>query len=115
MVKIYGIPNCDTVKKTLDFFKAKKIAVQFHNYKTEGISDKKLKEWFGSVGINKVVNKVSSTYKKLSEEQKIVLDNPETAILLLQEFPSIIKRPIVEHKEQTLVGFKKDEYEAVFQ
>lgn len=114
MVKLYGIPNCDTVKKTLDFFKSKNIEVQFHNYKTEGISDKKLIEWFNTLGINKVVNKASSTYKKLTDEQKSALENPETAIAILQEHTSVIKRPTVEHAKGTLIGFKKEEYESVF-
>jgi arsenate reductase len=114
MVKIYGIPNCDTVKKTLDFFKSKDIEIQFHNYKTEGISEEKLSEWFNKLGINKVVNKASSTYKKLTDEQKLALENPETAIPILQEHTSVIKRPTVEHKKGTLIGFKKEEYETVF-
>lgn len=114
MIELYGIPNCDTVKKTLDFFKAKNLKVNFHNFKSDGISDKKLNEWFEVLGINKVVNKKSSTIKKLNDEDRAALENPVTAIPLLQEHTSIIKRPVVEYQGKTLIGFNKEEYEEVF-
>ncbi|MDT4887524.1 hypothetical protein FQZ97_1239860 [compost metagenome] len=114
MVKLYGIPNCDTVKKTLTYFKDKNIPVSFHNFKTEGISAEKLEEWFSAAGINKVVNKKSTTYKDLGEAFKKALETPEAAIPILQEHTSIVKRPVVEAHGKTLLGFKKEEYDSLF-
>lgn len=114
MVTLYGIPNCDTVKKTLTYFKEKNIPVSFHNFKTEGISAEKLEEWFSAAGINKVVNKASSTYKGLDEAARKALEEPHSAIPVIQEHTSVIKRPIVEARGKTLVGFKKDEYDEIF-
>lgn len=114
MVKMYGIPNCGTVKKALDYFKAKNIKIEFHNYKTDGISEEKLQEWFSNLDFNKVVNKKSSTYRTLSDAQKEALNAPETAIPILQEFTSIIKRPLVESSNLYLVGFSEEDYNPHF-
>ncbi|MBX2953757.1 MAG: Spx/MgsR family RNA polymerase-binding regulatory protein [Leadbetterella sp.] len=114
MVKLYGIPNCDTVKKTLTYFREKNIPVSFHNFKTDGISAEKLEEWFAAAGINKVVNKNSTTYKELDESAKKALENPSTAIPVIQEHTSLVKRPVVEADGKTLLGFKKDEYDKTF-
>ncbi len=114
MVKLYGIPNCDTVKKTLTYFKEKNIPVSFHNFKTEGISAEKLEEWFSAAGINKVVNKNSTTYKDLDESLKKALESPQSAIPVIQEYTSIVKRPVVETGGKTLLGFKKEDYDSLF-
>ena len=114
MVKLYGIPNCDTVKKALTYFKDKGIPVSFHNFKTDGISAEKLEEWFSATGINKVVNKASTTYKDLDESLKQALESPPSAIPIIQEHTSIIKRPVVEAHGKTLLGFKKDDYDTIF-
>ncbi len=114
MVTLYGIPNCDTVKKALTYFKEKNIPVSFHNFKTEGISGEKLEEWFSAAGINTVVNKKSSTYKGLDDTAKAALENASSAIPLIGEHTSVIKRPVVEVAGKTLVGFKKEEYDSLF-
>jgi len=114
MVKLYGIPNCDAVKKTLTYFKEKNIPVSFHNFKTEGISAEKLEEWFSAAGINKVVNKASTTYKNLDDSSKKALETPASAIPVILDNTSVIKRPVVEAGEKTLLGFKKEEYDSIF-
>lgn len=114
MVKLYGIPNCDTVKKALTYFKDKNIPVSFHNFKTDGISAEKLEEWFSAAGINKVVNKNSTTYKDLDDPAKEALESPQSAIPILQEHTSIVKRPVVETQGKTLLGFRKDDYDSLF-
>jgi|SRR5690606_22046662 arsenate reductase len=111
-ITIYGIPNCDTVKKALTYLKDNEISFTFHNFKTEGISDKKLKEWFSAFGLNKVINKVSATYKKI--EDKTALENEESALKIIKENPSIIKRPVLEFGDKKHLGFKKEEYDALF-
>ena len=114
MVQLYGIPNCDTVKKALTYFKDKNIPVSFHNFKTGGISAEKLEEWFSVAGINKVVNKASTTYKELDEPLKKALESPDSAIPIIQEHTSVVKRPVVEAHGKTLLGFKKEEYDSLF-
>jgi arsenate reductase len=111
-VTLYGIPNCDTVKKAQTYLKDNEIPYTFHNFKTEGISDKKLKEWFHALGFNKVINKVSASYKKL--EDKSPLEQEETALDLVQANTSIIKRPVLEWGDKKLIGYKKEEYDALF-
>ena len=115
MVKLYGIPNCDTVKKTLTYFKDKNIPVSFHNFKTDGISKEKLEAWFSAVGPDRVVNKKSTTYKGLADDLKAALEVPASAIPVLQQHTSVIKRPVVEAGGKTLIGFRKEEYDQVFQ
>lgn len=110
-VTIYGIPNCDTVKKALTYLKDNDVPFAFHNFKTEGISDKKLKEWFRFFGFNKVINKVSSTYKKL--EDKSPLEKEETAYEVVKANTSILKRPVLEFGDKKLIGFKKEEYDSL--
>lgn len=114
MVTLYGIPNCDTVKKAMTYFKEKNIAVTFHNFKTAGISAEKLEEWFSAAGINKVVNKKSTTYKDLDEPLKNALESPQSAIPVIREYTSLVKRPVVEAQGKTLLGFKREEYDSLF-
>jgi arsenate reductase len=111
-VKIYGIPNCDTVKKAITYLKDNQVPYTFHNFKTDGISPEKLKEWFETFGFNKVVNKSSSTYRAL--EDKSLVETPESAIKILEASPSMIKRPILENGANKRIGFKKEEYDELF-
>lgn len=115
MYIIYGIPNCDSVKKTVTWLNTHKIQFQFHNYKTEGISKSKLKGWCKQKGWNVLLNKKSSTWRALDEStQKNILDE-KTAINLMIESTSIIKRPVVEENDIVLtIGFDANEFEAIF-
>ena len=114
MIELYGIPNCNTVKKSLDFFKDKNIGLNFHNFKTEGISKEKFEEWVSSLGINNVINKKSATYRKLTDEEKQKLNDEESAFSIIKENTSIIKRPVVEYKGKFLLGFDEETYEKSF-
>ncbi|RYU97599.1 Spx/MgsR family RNA polymerase-binding regulatory protein [Emticicia agri] len=114
MLTVYGIPNCDTVKKTLDWFKTHNIAYQFHDYRKEGISADKLKEWLAQEPIDKIFNKNSTTFKELSEEIKSSISDEKAAINLMMNSNSIIKRPIVEDGTIKAIGFKADQYKAIF-
>jgi arsenate reductase (glutaredoxin) len=104
-VKIYGIPNCDTMKKAFDFMKANGVAYDFHDYKTQGIDATKLKSWVKSIGWEKVLNKGSTTFQALSVEEKTGLDEAR-AINLMVAQPSMIKRPIWEVGDNLYAGFK---------
>lgn len=110
---LYGIPNCDTTKKAMNWLKLKKIDFTFHNYKASGISVKKLNEWCDKAGWEKILNKRSTTWRELPvAKQKTVTDQP-TAVLVMQQNNSIIKRPVLEYKEQLLIGFEEKKYAGV--
>jgi arsenate reductase (glutaredoxin) len=104
-VKIYGIPNCDTMKKAFDFLKANGIVFDFHDYKAAGIDAAKLKTWAKSIGWEKVLNKGSTTFKDLPDDAKAGLDEAK-AIKLMVAQPSMIKRPIWEIGDNIYAGFK---------
>jgi Spx/MgsR family transcriptional regulator len=105
MIKVYGIPNCDTIKKTQDWLNKNKVAYEFHDYKKEGITASKLKEWIKLVGWETLFNKKSSTWKKLKDESGQEVTTATEAIKIMQANNSIIKRPVVEHNGTILVGF----------
>lgn len=112
MIKIYEIKNCETVKKALLWLDNHKIKYQFHDYKKEGISDEKLQEFVNQFGWEKVVNSRGTTFRKLSEEEKPT--NQKSAITLIKQQTSIIKRPIVEGDKIWLIGFDENEYKKAF-
>ncbi|MGN6639155.1 MAG: Spx/MgsR family RNA polymerase-binding regulatory protein [Mucilaginibacter sp.] len=111
---VYGIPNCDTVKKALTWFKANNIDFEFHNFKKEGISAKKLKEWDKKAGLEKILNKKSSTWKEVNDEVKETITSIDTAIPLLEEKTSIIKRPVIEDGNFLFFGFDEETYRRHF-
>ena len=115
MYTIYGIPNCDTVKKVLDWMKAHKFNYQFHDYKTSGISKKELKSWCDQVGWETIFNKRSTTYKTLPPEVQASITNATNAIKIMEEHTSIIKRPVItKDKKVIAVGFDAGKYETLF-
>lgn len=110
-MKVYGIKNCDTIKKTLDWLKKNKLEFEFHDYKKEGITTEKLNSWIKQVGWEPLVNKRGATWRQLDEatQQKIVNEKAATALML--EKTSIIKRPLIEHNDKViLLGFDEAEY-----
>jgi len=116
MYTVYGIPNCDTVKKTLDWLKAHQIKYQFHNYKKEGITATKLKSWCKQKGWELILNKKSSTWRELDATEQSKIVNEKAAIVLMTTSTSIIKRPVIENEkgEIVAVGFDVKEYENIF-
>ncbi|MBV7265885.1 ArsC family reductase [Erythrobacter ani] len=113
-IHIYGIPNCDTVKKARKWLDANAVEYTFHDYKKEGADPAKLKAWIAEHGIDVVLNKRGTTYRKLSEEDKAAAADGHAAVELLVQHPSMIKRPVAEHSNATLIGFKEDEWSATF-
>ena len=108
-VTLYGIPNCDTVKKARAWLDARGIAYAFHDYKKAGADPAKLAAWCKAAGWDKILNRAGTTFKKLPDADKQGLDEAR-AIALMAANPSCIKRPIVEHPGGLLVGFKADEW-----
>ncbi len=114
-MKMYGIKNCDTVKKAQNFLKENAVVYDFCDYKKTPPTEKLLKDWIDKVGFSLVLNKQGATYRKLSEEQKNAMDNINSAIQMMIEKPSLIKRPILWAGDKYIVGFDKDEYKKLFE
>jgi arsenate reductase len=112
-ITIYGIQNCDTMKKARAWLDQHKVAYVFHDYKKQGIDRQRLEGWAKNVGWEALLNRVGTTYRKLPDAAKQSL-NRNKAIELMIEQPSMIKRPVLEAGGGLLVGFKPDEYEAAF-
>lgn len=110
-IRLYGIPNCDTVKKARTWLDGQGVPYAFHDYKKAGITQAKLKAWIKVLGWETVLNRAGTTFRKLPDEAKADL-NQTKAIALMAEQPSMIKRPIVEYDGGLLIGFKQPEWEA---
>ncbi len=112
---VYGIKNCDTVKKATTWLTKNKIQFEFQDYKKEGISQAKLKDWSKQVGWEKLVNKKGTTWRALDEDIQLGVTNVKAAIALMKEKTSVIKRPLIEVNDQVMtVGFNEEEYNAIF-
>ena len=107
--KIYGIRNCDTMKKAFAWLDARKIAYEFHDYKKEGVPPGKLEEWAGRAGWETLANTRGPTWRKIPEAQREKLTKTRVLALLAAN-TSAIKRPIVEAGSKLLVGFDPDQY-----
>ena len=109
-IHLYGIPNCDTVKKARKWLDAHEVEYAFHDYKKEGADPERIAGWIAAAGLDVVVNRKGTTYRALSDANKARAADAATAPALLAANPSVIKRPIVEHDGGILVGFKADEW-----
>ncbi|GAA0267879.1 ArsC family reductase [Alteraurantiacibacter aestuarii] len=110
-IHFYGIPNCDTVKKARKWLDARGIEYAFHDYKKEGADAGKLAGWVAAKGVDTVLNRRGTTFRKLPEADKAGI-NDAKAVVLMEANPSMIKRPVVEHDGGLLVGFNQMEWEA---
>lgn len=108
---LYGIPNCDTVKKARQFLAAAGRAHDFHDYKKAGVPADALARWVARWGWEAVLNRAGTTFKALPDADKAGLD-ADRAIKLMLANPSMIKRPIVEGDGVALIGFKPDQWQA---
>jgi Spx/MgsR family transcriptional regulator len=114
MTTLYGIPNCDTVKKARVWLTDRTVDYAFHDFKKQGVSIEQLNAWAAAVGIDKLLNRQGTTWRALSDADKARADSLEGAIALLQEKPSMIKRPVLEHGGKVTVGFNAATYEEAF-
>ena len=113
MTKIYGIKNCDTMKKARTWLEEHGVKHEFHDYKASGIDRARLEAWSKQIGWEVLLNRSGTTFRKLPESQRADL-NEKKAIALMLEQPSMIKRPVLEQGARLLVGFKPEEYRAAF-
>ncbi|MDA3807618.1 MAG: arsenate reductase [Thiomicrorhabdus sp.] len=109
---LYGIPNCDTVRKARKFLDANSIQYTFHDFRKDGLPVQTIQHWLESQSIEVLVNKRSTGWKQITDEQKAQLMSGEN-LSILSELPTLIKRPILEMDTQLLVGFKAAEYETL--
>jgi len=111
MKTVYAIPNCNTVKKALDWLKTNKVAYEFHDYKKKGITATQLTAWSKQIGWEALINKKGTTWKQLPKEFQETITNQKAAIALMIEKTSIIRRPLIEENGKVLViGFEEAEY-----
>ncbi len=113
MTTIYGIKNCDTVRKCKKWLEARNINFSYHDFRADGIDEQTLTIFVQQLGWENVVNKRGTTYRQLSEQQKASL-NENTVIELLMTMPAMIKRPVLHYNEQYYLGFKPEQYQAIF-
>jgi arsenate reductase (glutaredoxin) len=111
-ITIYGIRNCDTMKKARAWLEAHGVDYDFHDYKTEGIDRATLEKWAKAVGWEVLLNRAGTTFRKLRVDAKENIDERK-AIKLMLEQPSMIKRPALEQGPTLLVGFKEERYSAI--
>ncbi len=108
---VYGIKNCNTVKSAIDWLKKNKIEFDFHDYKSKGITEAKLKAWSKQVGWESVVNKRGTTWRQLDEAMQKKITTEKAAIALMIEKTSVIKRPLIEENGKVLaLGFDEGVY-----
>ncbi len=115
MYTVYGIPNCNTVKKTLTWLDKHKVKYIFYNYKTEGVTKAKLKIWSQQKGWESFFNKKSSTWRELDNSIQIKITSEKAAIDLMTEKTSLIKRPIIEEDGSIIsIGFDEKLFKEIF-
>ena len=106
---IYGIKNCDTMKKARAYLDKKGVAYDFHDYKVQGVAREKLEGWAKKAGWEALLNRAGTTFRKLPEQDKEGLTEKKAIALMLAQ-PSMIKRPVLEAGSKLLVGFKPEDY-----
>ena len=112
-MKIYGIKNCDTMKKARAVLDKKRVAYDFHDYKTKGVDKAKLEGWAKKAGWETLLNRAGTTFRKLPDQHKEGLTEKKAIALMLAQ-PSMIKRPVLElGGGKLLVGFKPEQYETI--
>ncbi|NMH58779.1 ArsC family reductase [Alteromonas ponticola] len=113
MTTIFGIPNCDTIKKTKKWLEEHQISYDFHDYRKDGVTLEWLQTVEPHLGWEKMLNKRGMTFRQLSDSDRQNIDK-EKALSLLADNPAMIKRPIVEHAGQYLIGFSATQFKDTF-
>jgi len=113
MITLFGIKNCDTIKKTKKWLESHDLHYQFHDYRADGLDPAWLADILDKHSWEIVLNKRGTTYRQLSEEQKTDINN-DKALALLSEFPAMIKRPILQRDDTVVIGFNANQLEETF-
>lgn len=112
-ITLYGIKNCDTVKKARLWFDKNRIDYTFHDFRSDGLEPEQVSAWLKQLGWEKLINKRSTTWKTLGQSTKAILDN-ETAVEVIIDAPTLIKRPLIDSGSTIHLGFNIKDYEALF-
>lgn len=112
-ITIYGIKNCDTMKKARAWLDANSIVYRFHDYKAEGIDRAHLEAWIAEAGWETVLNRAGTTFRKLDESERTGIDAQKAIELMLAQ-PSMIRRPVLEADGRLLIGFRPELYATAF-
>lgn len=110
-ITLYGIPNCDNVKKARKWLETNGIDYRFHDFRKEGLDAKQLKRWTDALGWETVLNRKGTTWRQLPEDVRNAVDAKSAAKLMLEQ-PTLIKRPVLEQGNQVRCGFSEAEYQA---
>lgn len=113
MVTIYGIKNCDTMKKARRYLDDKGVTYTFHDYRADGVPEDSLRSWIAEMGTDALINRRGTTWRKLPDAVKDSVDD-QTALTLLSENPAIIKRPLLDLGDRRVLGFRASEYDELF-
>jgi len=113
-VLLYGIPNCDTVKKARTWLESNGVDFTFHDFKKQGVDETMLRAWLKHVPLATLLNKKGTTYRALSDADKAKAESEAGAVALMQASPSLIKRPVLDRDGQVSVGFSADTYASLF-
>jgi arsenate reductase len=113
-IRLFGIPNCDQVKRARAWLAARGVAVEFVDYKKTPPTAALIERWLRHVDASRLVNRSGTTWRKLDDAARAQADTPGGAIALMTAHPSIIRRPVVEHDGALLVGFDADTYARTF-
>ncbi len=113
MTTLFGIKNCDTVKKARRWLENQGIDYTFHDFRSDGITGEQVEIWINAIGIEKLINKRSTSWKALSDSQKENLDNTLAKALILEQ-PTLIKRPLLDTGSECYVGFSEKTYTPIF-
>lgn len=111
---LYGIPNCDITKKAMAWLKQNNIGFAFHDYKQEGVNKEKIEEWDVKKGWENFFNKRSTSWRELPKEEQEKIINLSSALKIILQNNSIIKRPIIEYKNELIIGFDEQKYKRAF-
>ena len=111
---VYGIPNCDQVKRALAWFAAHRIPVEFHDYRKSGAPEALLRNWMSRCDWDTLVNRRGTTWRKIPDTEKVRVADAASAIELMSAHPSVIRRPVVDYNEHLLVGFDPAQYSETF-
>ncbi|GGB58521.1 ArsC family reductase [Shewanella inventionis] len=110
---LYGIKNCDTVRKARKWLEAEKIDYTFHDFRENGLTADTVSQWVSMVGWETLFNKRSTSFRELSDSDKSDLTQ-DKAIALMVQFPTLVKRPVLVKQNSILIGFKAEQYQAWF-
>jgi len=110
MITLYGIPNCDTIKKARRWLDDHHIDYHFHDYRKDGIDASQLEAWSNELGWENLLNRRGTTWRKLNDAVRAGI-NHQNAITLMEQQPAIIKRPLLDNGQQRLLGFDETQYQ----